>query len=78
LNCSKHSPIALMHARHTSTAAQNANVPPVTERVPPVTERGSLNRAMQHGDLLTCATWRLTYLRQSSFFGFYCHSATVF
>jgi hypothetical protein len=50
-------------------AAQNANVPPVTERVPPVTERGSLNRAMQHGDLLTCD--------QSSFFGFYCHSAAI-
>ena len=54
-----------IHARHTlhRSAAQNADVPPVTER-------GSLNRAMQHGDLLTCD--------QSSFFGFYCHCATIF
>jgi hypothetical protein len=61
-----------IHARHTlhRSAAQNADVPPVTERVPLVTERGSLNRAMQHGDLLTCD--------QSSFFGFYCHSAAIF
>jgi len=46
LNCSKHYAIALTHARHPSKAAQNADVPPVTQR-------DSLNRAMQHGDLLT-------------------------
>jgi hypothetical protein len=66
LNCSKHSATALDYActshLHRSPA-QNADVPPVTQR-------DSLNRAMQHGDLLTCD--------QSSFFGFYCHSATIF
>jgi hypothetical protein len=63
LNCSKHYAIALMHARHTSKAAQNADVPPVTQR-------GSLNRAMEHGDLLTCVN--------RHFFGLYGHSATIF
>ena len=43
--------------------AQNADVPPVTER-------GSLNRATEHGDLFTCVN--------RHFFGLYGHSATIF
>jgi hypothetical protein len=66
LNCSKHSATALDYAC-TSPFIDRQHKMPMCR---PLRNATRWNRAMQHGDLLTDD--------QSSFFGFYCHSATIF